>query len=127
MNNGVIFEEGGKIRLGIRTGHWPEFARPVLSVQSGNEIVKVASFTNDEGAELFANALIQVCEYAHEMGQKARPRGHWKKLCEDVRGYTVLFECSECGTAARVVIPARECEHEFCPQCGARMDEEGGA
>lgn len=33
--------------------------KPILAVQKGNKIIKVASFNNDEMADLFINTLIE--------------------------------------------------------------------
>ena len=43
-----------------------------------------------------------------------RKRGEWK-IC-DAKPPTWWYECSVCGNAGNI-------EYNFCPNCGARMDE----
>ena len=50
--------------------------------------------------------------------------GRWEALFKDCRGYTTSFECSNCKTISTTAWAMKECEFEYCPNCGARMDGE---
>ena len=51
--------------------------------------------------------------------------GRWKNLLGDCRGYSTTFECSNCETLSTTSWAMKECEFEYCPNCGARMDGDG--
>lgn len=48
-------------------------------------------------------------------------RGHWGECWHDDRVYSGI--CSVCGEAS--LRHVREKPLRYCPQCGAKMDEEG--
>lgn len=46
--------------------------------------------------------------------------GHWIEQCEES-----LYSCSACGTEwITIVGTPKENDMDFCPHCGAKMDEE---
>jgi hypothetical protein len=51
--------------------------------------------------------------------------GEWI-MCgnDDLRGYSSVFECSNCGDITRIAYEARDCLFDFCPNCGADMRKE---
>lgn len=54
--------------------------------------------------------------------QKIR-HGHWIPVNPDVYG-AEYFECSVCGMYSRDGLFRKELDYEYCPNCGAKMDEE---
>ena len=48
--------------------------------------------------------------------------GHWNGIEMDSRGYTDMFECSECKCYVRTPFMMKVMEYDFCPSCGAKMD-----
>lgn len=48
--------------------------------------------------------------------------GSWKGLKPDNRGYTEKFQCSECKCITTLYLYQQECDYEYCPNCGAKMD-----
>lgn len=50
--------------------------------------------------------------------------GSWKGLKPDNRGYTEKFQCSECKCITTLYLYQQECDYEYCPNCGAKMDKE---
>ena len=50
--------------------------------------------------------------------------GKWNGIEMDSRGYTDIFECSECKCYVRTPFMMKVMEYDFCPSCGAKMDEE---
>lgn len=55
-----------------------------------------------------------------------KPKGHWMPYEPDKRGYTDGFTCSRCE---RVISSDHYCkmiDFDFCPYCGAHMDNAEG-
>ena len=50
--------------------------------------------------------------------------GRWKAHKPDCRGYTAGFICSCCGDIVYTDYRMKECEYNYCPNCGAKMDSE---
>lgn len=50
--------------------------------------------------------------------------GWWKAHKPDCRGYTAGFICSSCGNIVYTDYCMKECEYNYCPHCGAKMDKE---
>ena len=50
--------------------------------------------------------------------------GHWIPVNPDVYG-AEQFECSVCGVYSGDGLCRKELDYEYCPNCGASMDEEG--
>lgn len=58
--------------------------------------------------------------------EEYKPKGHWTPYEPDKRGYTDGFECSRCE---RVILSDHYCkmiDFDFCPYCGAYMDNAEG-
>lgn len=50
--------EANKTLIGV--AHWPEFKKPILTVQRGNSVTKIASFNSEEAVQMFFDALHDV-------------------------------------------------------------------
>ena len=49
--------------------------------------------------------------------------GRWiPYFSDEAYNVTNVFICSECEKSARFIMAYHECEYDFCPHCGARMD-----
>lgn len=48
--------------------------------------------------------------------------GHWNGIEKESRGYTDIFECSECKCYVRTPFMMKVMEYDFCPSCGAKME-----
>ena len=51
--------------------------------------------------------------------------GRWKAHKPDCRGYTASFICSCCEDTIYTDYCMKECEYNYCPNCGAKMDGDG--
>lgn len=49
--------------------------------------------------------------------------GRWIKYDYDERGYSDIFKCSECKNIIQYHCHTRNCDYNFCPNCGADMTE----
>ena len=49
--------------------------------------------------------------------------GHWVAMNEDSRGYADEFACTNCSCVVKYGYFTKGCDYEWCPSCGARMDE----
>ncbi len=49
-------------------------------------------------------------------------RGRWIAENRDERGYADCYTCSNCNNYTYMYTLMKDCEHEYCPNCGARMD-----
>jgi hypothetical protein len=54
----------------------------------------------------------------------AKPVAHacWVGLDDDKRGFASEYLCSNCDSVTYLHICERECDYDYCPYCGARMD-----
>lgn len=50
--------------------------------------------------------------------------GKWIAENQDKRGYADCFTCSNCNNYTYTYTLMKVCEHDYCPNCGARMDGE---
>lgn len=48
--------------------------------------------------------------------------GRWIAENRDVRGYADCYTCSNCNNYTYMYTLMKDCEHEYCPNCGARME-----
>jgi len=48
--------------------------------------------------------------------------GRWIAENRDKRGYADCYTCSNCNNYTYMYTLMKNCEHEYCPHCGARMD-----
>lgn len=48
--------------------------------------------------------------------------GRWIPFMPDCRGYTEEFECSLCNNMTYLHYCEKDCDYEYCPNCGAKMD-----
>ena len=55
--------------------------------------------------------------------QPERKTGTWQKCGKDCRGYSDTYECSECGCLVQYAYYVTAIDYDFCPHCGARMEE----
>lgn len=58
--------------------------------------------------------------YVSEM--KLVNRGRWIAENRDKRGYADCYTCSNCNNYTYMYTLMKDCEYEYCPNCGARMD-----
>ena len=72
----------------------------------------------------YGNAIILVMD-APTVDAAPVVHGRWKAHKPDCRGYAAGFICSCCGSIVYAGYSMKECEYNYCPQCGAKMD--GGA
>ena len=54
-------------------------------------------------------------------------RGRWIAENRDIRGYADCYTCSNCQNYTYTYTLMRDCEYDYCPNCGAYMrgDENG--
>lgn len=54
--------------------------------------------------------------------ESLRAKGRWAAINADCRGYANAFECSNCETISHTHTYMKECDFDFCPVCGAKME-----
>ena len=50
--------------------------------------------------------------------------GKWTPVEPDTRGCTLKFACSVCDNFTTYYEDAHDCDYDYCPNCGAKMDLE---
>lgn len=76
----------------------------------------------NQGNDMFSLLLCLSYQYAQELianGYKKVRHGTWIANRSPIE---VEFSCSECGFSYIEADSYQECDHNFCPKCGARMD-----
>lgn len=48
--------------------------------------------------------------------------GRWEKFMIDSRGYSDVFRCTSCGQITHMYMYMKDCDYDYCPNCGARME-----
>lgn len=57
-----------------------------------------------------------------KLEEKLIKRGRW--MAQDpCRGYSETYKCSACEEIVTLNTFTRGCSYEYCPECGAKMDE----
>ena len=51
--------------------------------------------------------------------------GRWKAHKPDCLGHADSFVCSHCRDIVYTDYSMKECEYNYCPNCGAKMDGDG--
>lgn len=51
-------------------------------------------------------------------------RGKWIADNRDCRGYADCFTCTHCKAWVYTNTLMKNCDYDYCPNCGARMDGE---
>lgn len=52
-------------------------------------------------------------------------RGRWIAENRDNRGYADCYTCTNCNCYTYTYTLMKDCEYDYCPNCGARMEQEG--
>lgn len=50
-------------------------------------------------------------------------RGRWIAENRDNRGYADCYTCTNCNCYTYTYTLMKDCEYDYCPNCGARMEE----
>lgn len=73
-------------------------------------------------------ALAQLEEYGVSLGEKADVvkvrHGRWEAWMPDKNGETREFICTGCRFMVEMSWKQKECDYEWCPYCGCKMDKE---
>lgn len=107
--DGYMLDEGG-----CYPQNFVDLAEEMPSVKPQYTEAEIQNMQEMEQAEI---------EKAYELGKAEQPKmGHWKRVSADkyVQHATYYFRCSECDND---IIG----EHNYCPHCGAKMEEEQDA
>ena len=115
--------------LNAAKGNYQDFVD--LTVDAGEEILALLKEQQEQIDKLLeeyaSNA--EMAEGLKELlkeQEAEKPNGHWKPYEPDKRGYTDGFTCSRCE---RVILSDHYCkmiDFNFCPYCGAYMDNAEG-
>ena len=63
-------------------------------------------------------------DYEAEKKQENKDIKHGKWIQQEpCRGYSEIYKCSACEENVTLNTFTRGCSYEFCPECGAKMDE----
>ena len=83
--------------------------------------------TNKEAAEQLKNyhyengTIPQEITLAIKALENETPHGKWINLNPEKRGYAEFFRCSNCLSNVQLSYWNKECEYDYCPNCGAQM------
>ena len=92
-----------------------------------NELIEHIESELAMGSEWADGVPVDLLQYAVALlKEQDKPKGHWMPYEPDKRGYTDGFTCSRCE---RVVLSDHYCkmiDFDFCPYCGAYMDNAEG-
>lgn len=80
-------------------------------VKCFHSIHEVAQFLNERNILFSSNT-----------GAADTTHGQWKPHKPDKRGYAPGFTCSCCARTVYMDYFQTECEYDFCPHCGVKMD-----
>ena len=85
----------------------------------------VKEFNEDTPIKISLECVEDILELLKKQ-EDDKPKGHWMPYEPDKRGYTDGFTCSRCE---RVILSDHYCkmiDFDFCPYCGAYMDNAEG-
>lgn len=63
-------------------------------------------------------------ELLKRIEEETTRHGKWIPADPDTRGCTLRFACSVCGNYTTYYEDAHDCDYDYCPNCGAKMDLE---
>ena len=90
-----------------------------MTYEKAIEVIKKNKPTSDP--RLCGQELCLACDIAMESIEKQIPTTV-KKDEVDCRGYTDLFICGKCGTYIQTPLLTKNCEYNYCPWCGNRLE-----
>lgn len=67
------------------------------------------------------SCIIEALNFAVDYLKNTRPQGKWINLNPEKRGYAEFFRCSNCLSNVQLSYWSKECEYDYCPNCGAQM------
>lgn len=73
---------------------------------------------SDEVKDL-VDELYSIVLNVNEIDAKPVKRGRWIPIMPDCRGYTEGFECSYCKNMTYLHCCEKDCDYEYCPNCGS--------
>ena len=83
------------------------------------DVGKLADYANNSTVGLTANDIMR---FPRADVQPIR-RGHWIAENRDSRGYADCYTCSNCQNYTYTYTLMRDCEYDYCPNCGAKMGD----
>ena len=63
-----------------------------------------------------------VIDYCPTVDAESVRHGHWI-MADEYCNHAKEFQCSACGNTVEYDYYTSFCEYDFCPHCGAKMDE----
>jgi hypothetical protein len=90
-----------------------------------SDLNDISEILNNNGYGGWCKAIRKAVAMLKEQ-EDNKPKGHWMPYEPDKRGYTDGFTCSRCE---RVILSDHYCkmiDFDFCPYCGAYMDNAEG-
>lgn len=98
-----------------------EYIRLDTTIMGIDGLINEAPTGSQARALLCAKDMIYVQQrYVSEM--KPVKHGRWIAENRDNRGYADCFTCTHCKTYVYTYTLMKDCDYDFCPNCGARMD-----
>lgn len=71
-----------------------------------------------------AQICVRITEFATFADVQPMKHGRWIAENRDSRGYADCYTCTNCNCYSYTYTLMKDCEYEYCPNCGARMDAE---
>ena len=81
-----------------------------------------AEFTGNFQKEWHYTAIRAMIDVAPTVDAEPVRHGHWI-MADEYCNHAKEFQCSACGNTVEYDYYTRFCEYDFCPHCGAKMDE----
>lgn len=88
------------------------------------ELREILCVPDDEFLRGLKNALdaIKSNEFIPATDVQPVQHGRWIAENRDNRGYADCYTCTNCNCYSYTYTLMKDCEYEYCPNCGARMD-----
>lgn len=87
---------------------------------------KVTHYSDDKCEDIVYRTTREMQQLVFEMpaaGVQPVKRGKWIAENRDSRGYADCYTCSNCQNYTYTYTLMRDCEYDYCPNCGAKMDD----
>ena len=90
-------------------------------------IIAIDNLINEAATGTMARTLFKVKDTIYNQQRyvidvQPAKRGRWIAENRDNRGYADCYTCTNCNCYSYTYTLMKDCEYEYCPNCGARMD-----
>lgn len=92
-----------------------------IIANKGDDSARIKGYAH--AFEHFENALTESCDdEIPKADVQPVKHGRWIAENRDNRGYADCYTCTNCDCYTYTYTLMKDCEYDYCPNCGARMD-----